>query len=242
MTDGSGGEPGSDPDDGDEPADWPVELTGVTETVVTTLGPNDLWNVAALGVHAPDETGDDDTDGDTSDVGAGDRGTDGDTGDGDTDGYPTAWARTWGRTRTWRNFRERGGGVIQFTVDPVVFAEAALTVREESEPVLDSADAWVRVDAERVASGERGGTQWVDWLLHPQETEVCRRRVGTLDRARLAVVEATVAASRLDVPTYDTAALLDRLQFYDEVVATAGGDRARAAFDVVDEATGWREL
>lgn len=226
MTDGSGGEPGGDPDD--DAAAWPVELAGVTETVVTTLGPNDLWNVAALGVHAPDETGGEDTDGETSGE--------------DTDGYPTAWARTWGRTRTWRNFRERGGGVIQFTVDPVVFAEAALTVREESEPVLDSADAWVRVDAERVASGERGGTQWVDWLLHPRETGVCRRRVGTLDRARLAVVEATVAASRLDVPTYDTDALLDRLQFYDDVVATAGDDRARAAFDVVDEATGWREL
>jgi len=214
------GDDATDPDTG-----WPLELTGVTESVVTTLGPNDLWNVAALGVHASNGAGD----------GDGER-------DDDSEGYPTTWARTWGRTRTWRNFRERGEGVVQFTPDPLAFAEAALTVREESDPVIDAADAWVRVEVERVADGERGGTQWVDWLLHPQATEVRRERVGALDRASLAVVEATVAASRLDVPTYDTDELLDRLAFYDEVVATAGGDHARAAFDVVDEATDWREL
>ena len=201
----------------DATTEWPVDLTGVTETVVTTLGPNELWNVAALGVHAP-------------------------SGAGDGGGYPTAWARTWGRTRTWRNFRERGEGVIQFTVDPVAFAEAALTVREESEPVIDAADAWVRVAVERVDGGERGGTQWVDWRLSPQETRVLQEGVRSLDRATAAVVEATVAASRLDVPTYDTETLVDRLAYFDDVVATAGGERARAAFDVVDEATDWREL
>ena len=203
--------------DGDSAADWPVALTGVTETVVTTLGPNGLWNVAALGVHAPD-------------------------GDGDGTECPTARARTWGRTRTWRNFRERGEGVIQLTADPLAFAEAALTIREESEPVVDAADAWVRVTTERVDGGERGGTQWVDWRLHPQETRVLQEGVRSLDRATAAVVEATVAASRLDVPTYDTETLVDRLAYFDDVVATAGGERARAAFDVVDEATGWREL
>lgn len=38
----------------DRPAvEWPVDLSGVTETLVTTLGPNGRWNAAALGVHAP---------------------------------------------------------------------------------------------------------------------------------------------------------------------------------------------
>lgn len=37
--------------------DWPVELRGVTETVTTTRGPNDRWNAAALGVHAPSDGG-----------------------------------------------------------------------------------------------------------------------------------------------------------------------------------------
>ncbi len=35
-------------------AGWPVELRGVTETVVATLGPNEKWNMAALGLHAPE--------------------------------------------------------------------------------------------------------------------------------------------------------------------------------------------
>jgi len=38
-------------------AEWPVDLAGVTESVVTTLGPNDQWNLAALGLHAPDGDG-----------------------------------------------------------------------------------------------------------------------------------------------------------------------------------------
>jgi Uncharacterized conserved protein len=186
--------------------EWPAEVRGVTESVVTTLGPNDRWNVAALGLHEPD-------------------------GDG------PVTARTWGRTRTWRNFRERGGGYVQFTQDPVDFAEAALTIREEDDPVLASADAWTRVTVERLESGQEGDTQWVDWALHPQESTVEARTVPTTNRGYYAVVEATVAASRLDVPTYDRATLLDRLAYFEEVARTCGDRRVQAAFDRVVEAT-----
>ncbi|KOX94325.1 hypothetical protein AMS69_00235 [Haloarcula rubripromontorii] len=181
---------------------WPVALAGVTETVVTTLGPNERWNVAALGVHAPD-------------------------GDG------PATATTWGRTRTWRNFRERGGGYVQFTRDPVDFAEAALSVREEDDPVLDSADAWVEVNVKRRDAGTEGDTQWVEWALQPVDSAVERRVVPTTNRGHAAVVEATVAASRLDVPSYDREALLDRLAYFESVVETAGSERERAAFERV---------
>jgi len=185
-------------------ADWPVELRGVTESVVTTLGPNELWNVAALGLHEPDDEG-------------------------------RVTATTWGRTRTWRNFGERGEGYVQFTRDPMDFAEAALSVREESVPVLDSADAWVRVSVERLDDGEEGGTQWVEWALVPEESRVERRLVPTVNRGQAAVVEATVAASRLDVPAYDREAMLDRLRYFESVVETAGSERERAAFDRVRE-------
>jgi len=190
------------PDSGGSGTEWPVALSGVSETVVTTLGPNERWNVAALGVHAPD-------------------------GDG------PATATTWGRTRTWRNFRERGGGYVQFTRDPVDFAEAALSVREEDVPVLDSVDAWVEVDVERRDSGSKGDTQWVEWALHPVDSAVTRRVVPTTNRGHAAVVEATVAASRLDVPSYDSETLLDRLAYFESVVETAGGERERAAFERV---------
>jgi len=181
-------------------AAWPVEWGGVTETVVTTRGPNDRWNVAALGVHAPEEP----------------------------DGHATA--RTWGRTRTWRNFTERGRGYVQFTRDPVDFVEAACSVREETEPILDSASAWVEVRVEETASGEEGGTQWVDWRLRVEEREVVERSVPTVSRAHAAVVEATVAASRLGVPGYDDDALRERIEFFGGVVERAGGERERAAW------------
>lgn len=181
---------------------WPVELTGVTESVVTTLGPNGRWNVAALGLHEPDNGG-------------------------------PVTATTWGQTRTWRNFTERGAGYVQFTRDPIDFTEAALSVREEDEPVLPSADAWVRVSVEQVDSGTEGSTQWVKWELQPEESGVKSRVVPTIDRGHAAVIEATVAASRLDVPSYDRDVLLDRLAYFESVVETAGSEREQRAFERV---------
>jgi hypothetical protein len=180
-------------------AGWPVDLSGVTETLVTTLGPNDRWNVAALGVHAS------------------------------TGGPPTA--RTWGRTRTWRNFRERGEGYVQFTTDPVLFVEAALAVTETDEPLLTEAHAWVRVRPEQLDSGTAEGTQWVEWALHAEQSGIESRVVPTFSRAYAAVVEGTVAASRLDVEGYDSDQLRDRLDHLDSVVDRCGGPRERTAFD-----------
>ncbi|WP_458187164.1 DUF447 domain-containing protein [Haladaptatus sp. NG-WS-4] len=185
-------------------SEWPVELRGVTESVVTTLGPNDLWNVAALGLHS---------------------------------GGPVT-ARTWGNTRTRRNFHRQGGGVVQFTRDPRDFVDATLSIREEADPVLDSADAWVEVEVESVDSGESGGTRWEEWELTPVETEVVREAVPTTNRGFSAVVEATVAASRLDVAAYDADDLRERLDYFEDVARTCGGEREREAFarirDVVE--------
>nr|WP_144798529.1 DUF447 domain-containing protein [Halorubrum depositum] len=189
-----------------------MALRGVTESVVTTLGPNDRWNVAALGLHAPDDPADPVT------------------------------ARTYGRTRTWRNFAERGGGVVQFTSDPRTFVDAALTVREVDEPVLETADAWVEVTAAAVGSETEGDTTIRTWALDPVESAVLQERVPTVNRGFGALVDATVAASRLDVPGFDTAELLDRLAYFADVVDRCGGPAEREAFARIDEATGWRGL
>ncbi|WP_340101685.1 DUF447 domain-containing protein [Salinibaculum salinum] len=188
-------------------AEWPVERAGVVETVVTTLGPNDRWNVAALGVEG-------------------------------LDGAGPARARTWGRTRTWRNFRERGDGYVQFTRDPLDFVDAALAVREEDEPVLDSADAWVDVRVEERATGTESGTDWTDWALDAVETTVENRVVPATNRGYAAVVEATVAASRLDVDAYETEDLRDRLDYFESVVERCGGEREREAIERVRSLTG----
>ncbi|WP_435143481.1 DUF447 domain-containing protein [Halobaculum sp. P14] len=212
---GDGGDVGTDRNPGGDAPDWPVSLRGVTESVVATRGPNGRWNLAALGLHAPEHDG--------------------------RDADAPVRARTWGRTRTRRNFAERGGGVVQFVADPRDFVDAAVTVREEPEPVVDSADAWVRVDAERVDAGERGGTEWVDWHLRPGEASVERTAVRTVNRGFGAVVEATVAASRLSVPAYDTEALLDRLVYFADVVERCGGAPEREAFATLTAETGWRD-
>jgi hypothetical protein len=190
--------------------DWPVRLRGVTESVVTTLGPNDRYNVAALGIHAP----------------SGDRTPTPTAGE-----PPRARARTWGRTRTWRNFEERGEGYVQFTRDPVLFVDAALGIREVDDPVLADADAWVRVAVERIDAGREGNTQWVDWRLDPVEREVCRQVVPAFDRGYAAVVEATVAASRLDVDAYDTDTLRERIAYFERVANRCGGPAEQAAFE-----------
>jgi hypothetical protein len=186
-------------------AEWPVELCGVTESVVTTLGPNERWNVAALGLFEP---------------GAADE---------------PVTARTWGRTRTWRNFCERGEGYVQFTRDPVDFVDAACSIREEDEPILDSADAWVRVDVRMGCEGEENGARWVEWGLAPIETAVERRVVPTTNRGYYAIVEATIAVSRLDVPGYDTDRLQDRLEYFADVVERCGSDREEEALERLRE-------
>jgi hypothetical protein len=185
--------------------DWPVELRGVTESVVTTRGPNDRWNVAALGLRASNPV----------------------------------TARTWGRTRTQRNFEHEGEGYVQFTRDPLLFVDAALATRETDGPLLDEADAWVRVAVERIDSGTDGDTEWVEWTLEPAETGVEREVVPTIERGKNAVVEATVWASRLDVPAYDRAELAARLDFLGDVVRTCGGDREQEAWDRVEELVEW---
>ncbi|WP_135824451.1 DUF447 domain-containing protein [Halorussus ruber] len=197
-------------------AGWPVEFRGVTESLATTLGPNDLWNVAALGLHPPES--------DAPDC------------DEAADGVVTA--RTWGNTRTRRNFHRQGGGYVQFTRDPVDFVDATLSIYEIDEPLLDSADAWVEVEVEQVDSGESGGTEWEEWKLRPRESGVERETVPTVTRGFPAVVEATVAASRLDVPEYDQTELRERLDYFEEVGRKCGDQRVRAALDKLAEYVG----
>lgn len=181
--------------------EWPVELRGLTESVVTTRGPAGRWNVAALGLHPGDP----------------------------------ATARTWGDTRTRRNFEREGDGVVQFTRDPVAFVEAALGVREIDDPVIEAADAWVEVSVERLASGRESGIQWVDWALRPEEAAVEREAVPTIERGFNAVIEASVDASRLAVAAYDDGVLEDRLARHRAVVERCGSARDREAMRRLDE-------
>jgi hypothetical protein len=185
-------------------AAWPVELRGLTESVVTTPAPDGGWALAALGLRPGDPV----------------------------------TARTWGATRTRENFEREGRGVVQFTRDPVVFVEAALGAPTVDEPVLDAAAAWVEVTVERTNAGADAGTDWVDWALRPVESAIVRETVATIERGTNAVVEATVAASRLDVSSYDEATLRERLVRHRAIVERCGSARDREAMARLDELAG----
>lgn len=197
---------------GDADTSWPVTLRGVTETVVTTLGPDGRWNAAALGVHAPEAK---------------------------ADGGALATARTWGETRTRKNFGRHGEGYVQFTRDAEAFARAALTIDEHEDPILPSADAWVRVAVDAVDTGSEGETTWIEWALDPTAATVEVHSVPTTNRGFGAVVEAAVAASRLSVPGYDREHLVARLEYFEDVIETCGGPAEQRALGVVREATDW---
>ena len=185
---------------------WPVELDGVTESVVTTRQPDGAWNAAALGL---------------------------------IDDEPVR-ARTWGRTRTFENFERTGHGYVQFVNDPVVFVDAALGIVERPEPILEAADAWVEAEAVRIEP-EAGSSAFVEWALTPRRSLTERRTVPTINRGVNAVVEATVAASRLDVEGYDRGVLLERLDWLVEVARRCGGDRVATAVERLEEHTEWEE-
>ena len=92
---------------------------------------------------------------------------------------------------------------------------------------------------ERLDSGEQGDTQWVEWALHPEESAIERESVPTTNRGYYAVVEATVAASRLDVDAYDRETLVERLDYFADVVDRCGGERERRAFERIHELVDW---
>lgn len=195
---------------------WPVGLAGVTETIVATRGPDGDWNQAALGIE-PDDAASIET-GDTS----------------------AALAHTFGRTRTRRNFTAGRAAYVQFTIDPVDVVEAALGVFETDEPILEATGAWTRVEPVEQSRRTERGTSIVDWSLTPRGTKVRERSVPTLSRARGAVVEATIAASRLDVEGYDDGVLRERLHRLETIVERTADARTRGAFDRIDDLAGWR--
>ncbi|MFB6071084.1 MAG: DUF447 domain-containing protein [Halanaeroarchaeum sp.] len=150
-----------------------------------------------------------------------------------------ATARTWGATNTRRNLERAGAAVVTFGRDPLLFVEAALTEVHRPDPVPETADAWARVEATAIGRGESGETGWVDWALEPTESTVERRTVPVTNRGTNAVIEMTVAASRLGVPTYDDGTLRDRLSYFEDVVETCGGEREMAALERLRDTVEW---
>ncbi|MFW5903275.1 MAG: DUF447 domain-containing protein [Halolamina sp.] len=150
-----------------------------------------------------------------------------------------ATARTWGETNTRRNLERSGRAVVTFADDPVLFVEAALTERHVESTAIDGVAARVDVVAEAIDRGTSGGTTWVDWALVPGDSEVVRRSVPVTNRGFNAIVEMTVAVSRLGVPAYDDETLRARLGYFEGVVETCGGEREADALERIHDLAEW---
>ena len=189
---------------------WPVALDGIIESIVTTQGPDGAWNCAALGLRIPTEH---------------------------TPTQPVR-ARTWGKTRTRKNFERNGYGYIQFLSDPLVFVEAALNIYESPDPILDESWAWVEVDVTRHASAN-AERPYCSWQLSPRESNIENQTVPVINRGFNAIIEMTVLASRLDVPTYDNDEIYQELNKLADIVRTCGGSREQRALSRIDTASTW---
>ncbi len=173
----------------------------IIETVVTTVNPDGSINCGAMGVEW---------------------------------GTKEIIVKPFRRTRTMRNLRANPAAVIHLTDDILLFAEAALgdphpdTRRAEvvDGAVIEDACSWreVRVVAIR-DNGPRASVRTK--VVHSGSG---REFLG-FNRARAAVLEASILASRLRLlDPLQTLAELDRLQ---SIVEKTAGPVERAAMDLV---------
>jgi uncharacterized protein len=173
----------------------------VLETVVTTLNPDRTVNCAAMGV---------------------------------TWGEDLLEIRPYRNTRTYRNLAAGGDAVVHLVDDILLFAQAALgDPRPPTRPaqavdgaVLEDACSWREVRVEDIDSGEPRARV---------RAAVVHRGSGReflgLNRARHAVLEASILASRARLIPHDE--IRARLADLQVLVDKTAGPREREAMDFV---------
>lgn len=142
---------------------------------------------------------------------------------------------------TWRNLQELGEGVVNFTDNVLLFARCAvesslpphrdaLTVRGK---VLEDACSWKEFVVESQDLGEERGRFWGRVVSEGR----ARDFIG-FNRARHAVIEATILATRLHLLGRDR--VVEEMSRLRPLVDKTGGAAEREAFEyLVDHARRW---
>jgi uncharacterized protein len=178
-----------------------VRTAPIIETVVTTLNPDGSVNCGAMGVEW---------------------------------GEQRIVIKPYAGTRTLRNLRATGAAVVNVTDDVLLFSQAALgDPHPPTRPaasidgaVLDDACSWREVRVEAIDDSSQRAR--VSTLVIDRGTG--REFLG-LNRARHAVLEASILASRVRrLPAEDLRAELRRLQV---LVDKTAGTREREAMEYV---------
>jgi uncharacterized protein len=178
-----------------------VRTAPIIETVVTTLNPDGSVNCGAMGVEW---------------------------------GEQRIVIKPYAGTRTLRNLRTTGAAVVNLTDDVLLFSQAALgdphppthSASSIDGAVLDDACSWREVRVEAIDDSSQRAR--VSTLVVDRGTG--REFLG-LNRARHAVLEASILASRVGrLPAEDLRAELRRLQV---LVDKTAGPREREAMEYV---------
>ena len=134
-----------------------------------------------------------------------------------------------------------GQGVLNYTDDVYLFAQTALTdvLPPYAGLVLEGACEWQRVEVvdakeekvkeDKVMDGS-GASRWSVSCLVLERSST--RSFSPFNRARYAVIEAAILATRAHLPNFGAAqrAKIDELR---EIVLKTGGEREIAAFDLI---------
>tara|TARA_B100001013_G_C24548899_1_gene417813 strand:- start:313 stop:906 length:594 start_codon:yes stop_codon:yes gene_type:complete len=149
-------------------------------------------------------------------------------------GGETVTARTWGKTRTRENFSKGEDAYIHFVRDAVLFAEAALCIKEQKSPHVDGSYAWVKIETNSIGVGMARGTEWEDWDINIRESKILKREVPVVNRGYNAIVEATVIASRLRI-SKNREKDLQNIENLLKIVEKCGNMRDREAKGLVEK-------
>jgi hypothetical protein len=186
-------------------AEQPGPSQPLIETVVTTLEPNGDTNCAAMGVRWGDEE-------------------------------LTFWP--FQETRTLSNLRARGEAVVHLTDDALLFVQSALghpqpatrAAAKVAGAVIEDCSAWREVAVIEITEPAGELPRWCVRARVVAAGTGSQPPLG-MCRARYAVIEASIVASRLRrLGLEGVVAELDRLQ---DLIDRTAGPRERAAMDYV---------
>ena len=144
---------------------------------------------------------------------------------------------------TWKNLQEVGEGVVNFTDNVLWFARCAVSsflpphrdARKVRARVLEDACHWKEFVVESRDMGEERGR-----FLGRVVEEGRARDFAGLNRAKHAVIEATILATRLHLLGRDR--VLEEIARLRPLVEKTAGPQEREAFDLLFEHTrGWHD-
>ncbi len=152
------------------------------------------------------------------------------------------YARFYRGSDTIENVKKSNEIIINFTRDPVVFAEGSLSDRADEKIKngrLEGADAWVKCYTElneikqikTQTDKKTDKSKKEEWILKEKEGKILKKRVFSINRGFNAIIEATIYATRLKFNSN----FKEKVDHYIKIAKKCGGERERKAAKIIKE-------